>query len=325
MKTDVSVIVPVYNGEKTIKKCIESILSQTLESIEVIVVNDGSTDSTAEILDGITDPRLKVISVENGGQGYARNYGIDAADGEYIGFADADDTVEPEMYKDMFDTAKQHGSDMVQCAINDITDGKTTVRAGTDAFVAVTDVNEYADNYFYTLKHTNEVCNKIFRKEFLEKAGLRFSDTREVYSEDLKFNIDSLLHLEKVSFVKIAYYNYFISDSGHCKKNPEERAVKIAHLYDMCLENIKNEHLANCIKSMAVINLFSYIAPFSEEIWARETVSHCRKKGYLKASARYKKTFKHTALMMCMEIAPYAVKKKILARYYIFDRKGKAL
>ena len=94
METAVSVIIPVYNCEKTVGRCINSVLNQTLADIEVIAVNDGSDDSTLKVLKGINDDRLKIISHLNYGQGYARNNGMSVANGKYIAFIDADDTIE---------------------------------------------------------------------------------------------------------------------------------------------------------------------------------------------------------------------------------------
>lgn len=94
METAVSVIIPVYNCEKTVGRCINSVLNQTLADIEVIAVNDGSDDSTLKVLKGINDDRLKIISHLNYGQGYARNNGMSVANGKYIAFVDADDTIE---------------------------------------------------------------------------------------------------------------------------------------------------------------------------------------------------------------------------------------
>ena len=319
MKVDVSVIVPVYNGERTIKKCVDSILGQSVKSIEVIVVNDGSNDKTAEKLAEISDTRLKVLSIENCGQGMARNRGIELACGEYIGFVDADDTVEVNMYEKMLAVARRNNSDIVQCAINDIYADRVIKRAGVrKECVIVHDVSDYARKYFYTLIHTNEVCNKLFRREFLEKERLSFSDTRKFYSEDLKFNINLLSCIKKISFMDEGFYNYFISESGHCKKNPKERAQKILHLYETCVEEIENYQLSLCIKSMAMINLLSYTAPYINEKWAKDIIRQCRKNGYMTASAKFKGTFKHCALMLLINNMPLCVSKYLIKRYFTF-------
>ena len=107
METAVSVIIPVYNCEKTVGRCINSVLNQTLADIEVIAVNDGSDDSTLKVLKGINDDRLKIISHLNYGQGYARNNGMSVANGKYIAFIDADDTIEECMLEKMYEKAEK--------------------------------------------------------------------------------------------------------------------------------------------------------------------------------------------------------------------------
>ena len=102
----ISIIVPIYNVEKYLSKCIDSIINQTLENIEIILVNDGSTDSCAEIIESYAnkDNRIKVIHKKNGGQSSARNMGLDIAKGEYIGFVDSDDYVSLDLYKDVIES-----------------------------------------------------------------------------------------------------------------------------------------------------------------------------------------------------------------------------
>ena len=125
METAVSVIIPVYNCEKTVGRCINSVLNQTLANIEVIAVNDGSDDSTLKVLKGINDDRLKIISHLNYGQGYARNNGMSVANGKYIAFVDADDTIEEFMLEKMYEKAETENADMVQCNLYDIYPDRT--------------------------------------------------------------------------------------------------------------------------------------------------------------------------------------------------------
>lgn len=104
MNPEISIIVPVYNVEKYLKRCIDSILNQSFENFELILVDDGSTDNSGKIVDeyeGI-DKRIRVIHKQNGGQGSARNRGLDIAKGNYIGFVDSDDWIHRDMYKCMY-------------------------------------------------------------------------------------------------------------------------------------------------------------------------------------------------------------------------------
>ena len=116
----VSVLVPVYNVEKYLPRCLESILQQTLSDIEVICVNDGSTDQSAQILENYAeiDKRIIVITKENGGLPSARNAALNKACGKYIGFVDSDDYIQPDMFEKLVNTAEKKSSDIVICGAN---------------------------------------------------------------------------------------------------------------------------------------------------------------------------------------------------------------
>lgn len=111
----ISVIVPVFNGEATIARCIDSILGQTLEDLELIVVDDGSTDATEQICRSYKDPRLIFCHKENGGVSSARNLGLSMAGGKYVGFVDADDGIVPEMYEKMYAACEEFNADICVC------------------------------------------------------------------------------------------------------------------------------------------------------------------------------------------------------------------
>ena len=113
-KPKVSVIVPVYNTEKYLKRCLDSIVNQTLKEIEIIIVDDGSKEACALLCDEISsrDSRIKVIHKKNGGLGFARNTGIEAANGEYVGFVDSDDYIEPLMYERLYGAAAKRDADI---------------------------------------------------------------------------------------------------------------------------------------------------------------------------------------------------------------------
>ena len=315
-----SVIVPVYNGEGTIRKCIDSLLGQSLDDIEIIVVNDGSTDNTADIVNLVSDSRIKLISYPNSGQGIARNRGIKVAVGKYVGFVDADDTVHENMYGEMVAAAEKHSAQMVQCAINDIkADGITKRPDIKNTFVDIKSSSAYARDYFYSLIHTNEVCNKIYLKSVFENSKVSFDNTFEVYSEDMKLNIDILPHLKRVYFMEDAFYNYYISEGGHCLKNPEARLKGIYTLYKRCTDATGNKVIKGCIQSMAVINLLSYTLSADDGGFADELVSSAFMKKCMLASAFYKKTLRHALLMLALILLPLSLKKKLIKKHYSFE------
>ena len=108
----ISVIIPVYNCEKFIEKCLQSLVNQTLTDIEIILVNDGSTDNSQKIIEKFSDTRIKLINKKNGGQSSARNVGLDVANGEYIGFIDSDDWVDSDFFEKLYNTAKKYNADI---------------------------------------------------------------------------------------------------------------------------------------------------------------------------------------------------------------------
>lgn len=124
----VSVIVPVYNVENYIRKCLDSIISQTLKDIEIILVDDGSEDNSGKICDEYAekDSRIIVIHQKNNGLSNARNTGLNIASGEYIGFVDSDDYIKSEMYSEMYQTAEKTDADMVLCNYSYDTNGNIT-------------------------------------------------------------------------------------------------------------------------------------------------------------------------------------------------------
>ena len=125
----VSVIVPIYNVKRYLAKCLDSIISQTLKDIEIICVNDGSTDGSEKVLAEYAkkDSRIKIVNRKNGGLSAARNTGMPYATGKYIGFVDSDDYIEPTMYELMYYNAEHFNSQMVICAVHKLADWTNTV------------------------------------------------------------------------------------------------------------------------------------------------------------------------------------------------------
>lgn len=316
----VSVIVPVYNGAETIKDCVDSILGQTLEGMEVIVVNDGSDDATADILQAYGN-RIIVLNQNRQGQGNARNAGIEAASGEYLGFVDADDTIEPEMYAVMYTAAKRHGAQMVQCGIRDIQeDGTETERTRFGEDVCITDRAEYVFDYFYRLKHTNEVCNKLIQKQFLQEHDLRFSDTGVYFSEDFKLNMEMILYLDRISFVDRSFYKYFIKDSGHCRNDVIGRIPKILKLFENVLSREMEDGTRKGLECVAALTVLLYCrqAMAASRTYAAEFLQDRNVRKYLRTSMVYRSNLKHFLLYFSILYLPKSVKLFLLNKFLKF-------
>jgi glycosyltransferase involved in cell wall biosynthesis len=201
----VSIIVPVYNVEKYIKQCLDSISAQTYQNIEIIVVDDGTPDDSGKIADECAgkDDRVKVIHQENGGISRARNAGYDMATGEYIVFVDSDDAIAPDYVEYMLGLIENTGTDIAR--VKDRFDYRNFDQVESDKFERVPSV-EILKNMEY--HHDGiEVWNKIYRKSFLEKNKIRHFDEIE-FGEGMTFNAYALLHTDFIGVGRRRVYYY---------------------------------------------------------------------------------------------------------------------
>ena len=172
---ELSIIVPVYKVEQYLPKCIDSILAQTFSDFELILIDDGSPDRCGRICDeyAAKDSRITVIHQENKGASAARNAGLDLARGEYIGFVDSDDWIEPEMYETMLGKAKEADLDLVICGLNNFSESGEHVRSillGSGAYSK----NELLKSVFRTPNELGGGCvNKVFRHAAIQSARFR--------------------------------------------------------------------------------------------------------------------------------------------------------
>ena len=223
-KVKVSVVVPIYNVEKYLEQCLDSLRKQTLKDIEIICVNDGSTDKSGEILAEYAahDKRFKVITQENQYVGAARNRGIEAARGEYIGFIDSDDFVSPDYFEDLYNAAKKYNTDVAIAeqvyAINSqpqwwrnlygLGKAQNILRARENIGLLLHNKKTAAAIDICRVARGGYVWDKIFRRDFLNKHNLRFSLFRTL-SEDVYFFFATGLYTDKMAVAGNAVYFYF--------------------------------------------------------------------------------------------------------------------
>lgn len=192
MKT-VSVIVPVYNVENYLRQCLDSLVNQTLEDIEIIVVNDSSPDNSQKIIDEYQERYptcMKSFIKENGGQGSARNFGLQYANGKYISFVDSDDWLDLDALKNMYELAEAKNSDIVICDMLDHYADGTTVHHNCTKFDSV-----------YTV--TPSASNKIFKRSAIDQ--LRFVE--KIWYEDFNFTTKLLFQNPNISVISEPYYH----------------------------------------------------------------------------------------------------------------------
>jgi len=218
----VSIIVPVYNTERYLRHCVESIRNQTLKDIEIILVNDGSPDRCPEICDecATKDKRIRVIHKENGGVSSARNVGMDISRGEFIGFVDPDDYVGPEYFGNMFQTFQKHtDADLIVSGLTFISGAnKRKITCGSEYTL---DKGEFCNEFFKLQKqgYVNPIWNKLYKTEVLVDIRFELGNNK---AQDLLFNLEYFIRCRKFVFIPQYEYFYILRDTSVTVKASRE-------------------------------------------------------------------------------------------------------
>ena len=208
----VSIIVPVYNAEKYLCKCIDSILNQTYKNIEVILINDGSTDNSGKICDEYRqkDKRVVVKHIKNSGPSVARNIGIEIARGQYIQFVDSDDYVELQMTEKLIQEMSE-GVQLVICGYKllYLSDDNVVIEERKPPKVGKYEKMEFIKNFGVLFKENfiNSPCNKLYITEVIKKHNIRFIHNLHM-GEDLLFNLEYINNCDAISIIDTPLYNY---------------------------------------------------------------------------------------------------------------------
>lgn len=226
----VSIVVPVYNTSRYLHRSMDALVNQTLNDIEIIVINDGSTDSSVDIINEYVDKypdKVRLISKENGGQGSARNIGIKQAKGEYIGFADSDDCIDTAMFAVMYAKAKEDDADLVECSFHYVYEHED----GTmDELRPRGIVGKHPDNRDMFLNPQVSPWNKLYRASVLKDNDILFPEG--LIYEDTSFYIKSIPYLKKMSYVDEKYVYYFLRGQSTMNSNKGKRVADIFSVID---------------------------------------------------------------------------------------------
>lgn len=214
----ISIIIPIYNCENYLQRCLNSVVSQTYKNLEILLIDDGSTDNSGRICDDYAklDSRIQVFHIKNAGVSRARNFGIEKALGDYIGFIDADDYIEPNMYEKLLETAIQEDSDMVFCKFKKFeVEGEYIIEeSGIEDFIRERDLSLFVvPNLNKTIM--GAVWRILFKKVFV--ARFHF-ETSIILGEDLWFVLQTITNTSKISYVSDALYFYFYQNSQNYLK-----------------------------------------------------------------------------------------------------------
>lgn len=220
----VSVIIPIYNSQNYLEECLNSVIQQSLQDLEIICINDGSTDNSAKILEKFAqkDSRIKVINQTNRGVSVARNYGIQIATGEYISFVDSDDYLDLDYFEKLYCSAKEHDADLSAGSILRFKGKKKKYLVKQTKEIITSNIQRKYK--LLKLPHWSFSCGKIYRAKALKESGILFKEG--VFYEDIVF-INMLVHkLSKLVVVPNATYYYRIHSSSITNSTTPK------HLYD---------------------------------------------------------------------------------------------
>lgn len=222
-----SIIVPVYRAENYLHECVDSLLAQTVSDFEIILVNDGSPDNSAQIMEEYKAKYpeiIRTLHLENGGQGRARNHAIEIAQGEYIGFVDSDDYIDADMYKKLIESAERENAQIAICSIKQVFDD------GSE--------NVYVSwNKERPLFAAGSCCDKVFRRELI--GDLRFPEG--LWYEDFELSAKLIMKAEKIAFVDEALYVYRCGQPSTMNNSNTRKNLNIIKVMD----SLKEFALAN--------------------------------------------------------------------------------
>ncbi len=241
----VSIIIPVYNSEKYLERCFDSLLMQTLKDIEIICINDGSTDKSLNILKKYGS-NITIITQENQGQSAARNRGLDIAKGEYIAFVDSDDWVDIDFFKNLYDAAKKHDADIAVAGIIRLHTFWKKYHLKFTKEIVTNDLNKKFE--LCDVPDKSYVWNKIYKKEALLSNNLKFVEN--LIYEDCIFTPQALHKLNKLVTVPNTYYHYF-SHSNSTVTIRSKKAGNDSVYAHKWAENYINEHNIQVNKSIS--------------------------------------------------------------------------
>lgn len=272
-KPRVSVILPVYNVGKYLRQSLDSLINQTLKEIEIICVDDGSTDDSYEILEEYKskDARIKVIHKANKGTGAARNDGLRLATGECIGFVDPDDWVKPNMFERLYGLIKEKNLDIAMC-MPDGYDEKNALNAPFPYFVDANFENIIDDRIFNwrdlsPFAYPMCVWNKLYTKELFDKYNIDFAEGLDF--EDHKVIFGTLLTAEKIFFIREKLYVYRFNREGSVLTDNNRRLIDHIKIFDI-VENLMKETntynlLRNDFLTYKIHNILYYYSMIKDE------------------------------------------------------------
>lgn len=284
----VSIIIPVFNADKHLEKCIKSLLSQTFMSCEFIFINDGSTDTSKEIIESFqkNDSRIILLNQENKGVSQARNNGLSLAKGIYIGFVDADDYVENDYFETLYKTIENTLSDIVICKYFSSQEGHSFIsnHPVQEKFnFEKKDIQHFLIPHLISNENLNSIWNKLYKKKLLTDNKILFPVGISL-GEDGLFNLSCFFYAKKIRFINYVGYHY-LEVAGSATKNflSKNYFQQIVQEYYNDYSKFSTDDLAsekiNFLKAQKFIN--KIISLLHEYHNKENKLSHIQKKRFI--------------------------------------------
>lgn len=273
----ISIIVPIYNSERYLSLCVNSLLSQTYKDIEVILVDDGSTDASSDICDSFKDERIKVIHKENGGISSARNVGLEIAKGEWVTFCDNDDVVDAHWLERMYKQVERYADVLPICAyVRD----KSMLGVEIDIDGIIPERLYHISDYwlFYKRQLGGMVWNALFRKDIIDSYNIRFPERKNIgdINEDLVFDMSYIPHIKNIVYTGYADYLWKINETNHSSETTERWYFEKYEEKYRLLRDWMNNRNSSDIEDLATFYLYFFI----NAICTAEKYSQIRKYVY---------------------------------------------
>lgn len=260
MEPKVSIILPVYNVEKYLDKCLETVTGQTLRDIEIICVNDASPDNSLEICKRWQEKDNRIVVVDkkqNEGLGLTRNAGIEVAKGKYIAFVDSDDYIDVQMYEKLYSFTKENKLDACWCDYRyDLGNRFLESREVKESFIResakecrnfMLDMLAPLPEYKSDVKHLVSVWRAVYSRKIIEEFHIRFESERDNGSEDIPFNMDFLLKTNRIGYIPFVGYSYRYNPFSLSRNYTHQKYYAYEHLFDEVRDRLEaNIEISDC-------------------------------------------------------------------------------
>lgn len=274
----ISVIIPIYNTENYLLKCLDSVLSQTLKDIEVLLINDGSTDGSQKICEeyACKDQRIQVLHTPNQGVSHARNLGLEMAKGEYISFIDSDDWIEKDMIATLYRLIQTNHTDLSTCGYTIEDEKGKVIYSINKKNTCILDKWEAMSSLFKDkhYRYKGNLWDKLYKKEIIDRDKLRFNE-QIYYNEDRLFIFQYLRLCQSITYTCSSFYHYIIRNSsvmGTFQKTYNKKMCTFMDAFDIMTvlsetypDYVKrNLSMDYTLSSISFFTQYSHLIPFHE-------------------------------------------------------------